>query len=328
MNTLLKGFKAVIVGDIHVADNPPTSRTDTYREDILDKLRWIVEYSNDYEPDALLLLGDVFHIKRPDRNSHRLVQQVATILGNSKYPVQIVPGNHDMTNDVYSSLDRQPLGTLALHPNIDILTGPSEEFPLFGFPYVDPSAENMETWLGKYRDCGGNDEYPMILTHQAIFPEKEEPIYDHITAESWADQFASAYTAYGHIHSRMKAGPWYKINGTVFLNNGAISRGSLHEETINRKLAITTFDGDKQEDDFGFTSVPIPFRPPEEVFRFGEFAVIEETNSKVDAFLHSLGSLELSYLTAEGIMSEAMSSTLPKPALQELEEIIENVVSK
>lgn len=314
----------LIVGDIHLADRPPTSRTDTYKEDVLNKLKWIVEYSNKRKPDSLLLLGDVFHIKRQDRNSHGLVQETGRILGSSTAPVKIVVGNHDVQNDDYLSVGSQPLGTLSLHPNIDILTGPDKELPLYGIPYVDPTKENIEYWLNEYREAGGPDKYPFIATHQAIFPEKEMPIYPHVLAENWAQEFSPKYTAYGHIHSRMKAGAWFTIQGTTFLNNGAISRGSLHEETVKRKLAVTWFDGSKEEP---FSSIDIPYRPFKEVFLWDDINRTRDTKDKVDAFLTSLGSSSFDYLTAEGIIEDAMNSDLPKAAVAELQDIVEEVIT-
>ena len=54
--------KYIIVGDIHLADRAPSARISTYRDDIMNKLRWTVDYSNTQDIDALVLLGDVFLI--------------------------------------------------------------------------------------------------------------------------------------------------------------------------------------------------------------------------------------------------------------------------
>lgn len=320
-------MKLLIIGDQHLADRPPSSRVDGYRNHIMDKLRWIIDYANDCNVDAVLNLGDVFHIKRSDRNSHSLVQETAAVFGRSKAPVKITPGNHDLAAGYrLESISSQPLGTLGLHPNIDILIGPDKELPLYSVPFVEPTPENMQYWTEMYHDAGGPGKYPFISTHQAIFPEKEAPIYEFVSAEMWAFAFKSKYTAYGHIHSRMNAGAFYEIDGTIFCNNGAISRGSLHEETVNRKLAVTLFDDSNE--DAPFVSVPIPFLPPEEVFNLEAVEVLNNTTAKVDGFLESLGSSELNYLTVESILDRATTTKLPQRAVEQLEDIIVKVTTE
>lgn len=319
-------MKLLIIGDQHLADRAPSARRDTYRQEVMDKIRFCMEYANDTGVDAVLNLGDVFHIKRSDRNSHSLVQETAQVFGMSKAPVIIIPGNHDIQYDDLNTIPSQPIGTLTLHPNISILMGPSEEFPIFGIPYVDPTPENLQLWTDRYREAGGADDYPLIGTHQAIFPKAEEPIFDYVSAENWAHSFKSKYTAYGHIHSRMKAGAFYEIGGTTFCNNGAISRGSLHEETIHRDLAVTLFDDSSDEP---FTSIPIPYKPAEEVFLLETVELLKRSQTTVDTFLESLGTTELQFLTVEGILDEARKvDTLPAKAIRELEDIIMNITTE
>lgn len=329
-------MKVTDVGDVHQGDRPPSARTETYTEDINNKLQWIVDFSNDKKVDAIIFNGDIFHIKRADRNSHALVQGVADILGRSNAPVLIVPGNHDLAEDRLESIASQPIGTLALHPNIDLLMGPHPELPVFGMPYVDTEdVAKIEYWAEKYNEAGP-DNYPLLVTHQSIFPEAEAPIYEYVSAENFAAVFNAPFVAYGHIHSRMKAGAFYEIGGTWFCNNGAISRGSLHEETVYRELAITLYDDSEYQNwNLGpsrrtsppnpFTSIPLPHRPAEEVFRLEEVALLDERRAKVDGFLQSLGGAELTYLTTEGILEKARQTDLPHAAVKELEEIITNV---
>lgn len=317
-------MRMIIIGDIHLADRPPSARTETYLDDMLEKLDWIVEYANDVQVDAILSLGDVFHIKRPDHNSHNMVTRTADIFGKSNSPVRIIQGNHDQTHDDYATIHRQPLGTLALHPNIDIVTGPDKDFPIFGVPYVDPTPENLEFWADLYHKAGGPGKYPIVPTHQAIFPAEEAPLYPFVAAEEWASNFESKYTPYGHIHSIMKAGPFYERGGTMFCNRGAISRGSLHEETIHRKLYVTEFDDSNEEEPY--KSVPIPFKSPDEVFNLETVQLEKEQQVRVKDFLDSLGNTELSYLTTEKLVEDARrNSMLHKESVDELEEIITSV---
>lgn len=230
--------------------------------------------------------------------------------------------------DRLDSIPSQPLGTLGLHPNVEILMGASDDLPVYSVPYVDPTEENLRFWTDKYRSEGGPDTYPFIITHQAIFPKKEEPIYPWVSAEDWASEFGAKYTAYGHIHSRMKAGPFYDIGGTTFCNNGAISRGSLHEETINRKLAVTLFDDSEQVGKKAFTSIPIPYKPAAEVFDLEAVAISKGNEAKIDAFLGSLKSSELKHLTIETVLDSARSNpNLGKEAVLELEDIVTQVMT-
>ncbi len=106
-------MKALLVGDVHLNDRAPSMRTDTYTEDILDKLRFtVVTAKSILDLDAVIWSGDIFHTKQPHRTSHWLVQQVLNLGQEYPCPWLIVPGNHDMQHDRIDSLGSQPLGTL------------------------------------------------------------------------------------------------------------------------------------------------------------------------------------------------------------------------
>lgn len=127
-------MRALCIGDVHLSDRPPSIRTDTYTEDILAKLKAAVALAKKESCEAVVLAGDVFHLKAPSRNSHAHVQRTGEVLTSAGLPVLIVPGNHDLSNDRLDSLKKQPLGTLAKMHGINLLIGPHKEFPLFGLP--------------------------------------------------------------------------------------------------------------------------------------------------------------------------------------------------
>lgn len=319
-------MKYLLIGDPHIADRAPSSRV-TYRDDILAKLEWCVHKANELEVDALISLGDTIHIKRPDRTSHALIQEASDILGESKAPVLLEVGNHDLTNNRLDSLPSQPLGTLALHPNIDIIMGGHPEFPLFAVPYFEETEENLSYWVEKYHSDGGPDKFPLLLMHASIFPRKEAPIFDYFAAETIAEAFKAPHLAYGHIHSQMKAGAHYEIGGTWFCNEGSLSRGSLTEHHITRDITVALYDDSRKGNPF--TSISVPHKPASEVFKLEVVELQKQRQNTVDAFLDSLGSAELQYLTVEGILEEAKNNAnLPPIAVTELEDIIINVVTK
>jgi DNA repair exonuclease SbcCD nuclease subunit len=321
--------KALLVGDIHLADRPPSVRTESYAEDILAKLAFCVEYASEHA-DVMVLLGDVFHIKAPSKTSHRLVQRTAEVLEKfrprnftlDRGPgrVLIVPGNHDMSQDRIESLESQPLGTLALARNVELLTGYDDQTGIFGIPYLQDWTD-LPRWL---TEAGGAD---LIATHAPIFPTGEEPPYEFIRAEDVAYLLGSAVgpsrtpVAYGHIHDPHG---FYKVEQNWFCNNGAISRGSLHEKTVKRHPKVTLFDSDAEG--CPFTSVDVPHRPAEDVFRLAEHREEVAAEQRLDDFVASISDVSLAALSMEEVVARAADSGLSPDAQRELGDIVEVAV--
>jgi DNA repair exonuclease SbcCD nuclease subunit len=322
--------KALLIGDIHLADRPPSIRTETYTDDILDKLQAAIGLAHEHGCDAIVSAGDVFHIKTPTRNSHALVQRTGDLLRSSNLPVLIVPGNHDLTNDRLDSLRRQPLGTLAKMEGIDLLIGPSFEFPLFGLPYLHDFANDLPRWMKTYREwadaqkADNFDFWPLMVTHAPLFPVGETPPYEYIAADDWAGLMEKGDCYYGHIHDPHGD---YQPDPSVpvrMCNNGAISRGSLHEATLKREPAVTVWDSTAKPEQ-RFTRLPLPFRPAEAVFRLKEKEDVDERNNRVGEFLESVGSTRLDGLSLEEVREQARTRGLEPRTLTLIEELLETV---
>lgn len=309
-------MRALLVGDVHLSDRPPSSRTDTYTQDILDKLSWIVDYANQ-NADYMVLLGDVFHLKTPSRTSHALVQKTADILSQFKSRVLIVPGNHDLSQDRLDSIPSQPLGTLALTHGIDLIDGYDDETRIVGIPYLNDQ-EVFHSYLEGLEAEPIDPPPVLIVTHASIFPPEDHPPYEHMNADEI--ETGGVPLAYGHIH--IPHG-FYLVNDSWFCNNGAISRGSLHEETLHRQLAVTLFDTESAG--CPFTSIPIPFKPPEQVFRLVEHHAKEAKAAKLDEFIQSIDQISLTSLSLEEVMAHAEASLTPD-ARHELRTIMESVI--
>jgi DNA repair exonuclease SbcCD nuclease subunit len=306
--------KLLLIGDVHLSDTPPSVRTDSYAQDIIDKLSWIIDFANVHVVDAVVQLGDMFHIKTPSRTSHGLVQMTAEVFSHSFAPVFVVPGNHDMRHDRYESLSSQPLGTLALSPNISLLDGWDKEHGIFGIPYTEDFQQfQTEVNTAAAREAG------IIAAHAAIFPSDVHPPYSHWNADQIDTHCIPL--AYGHIHEPHGS---YQVNGSWFCNNGAISRGSLHQETVNRALSVTIFDTEKAEDPF--SRLPIPYRPAEEVFKLDVHQEKQERIAKLDDFLHEVQGVSLTAVSVEEVVNHVETSNLlDAPAVHEMKEIIESV---
>lgn len=307
-------MRALILGDLHLSDRPPSLRTETYAQDVLTKVEWVSKAAARLHCDVLIQAGDVFHIKSPSRTSHWLVQQAADALRAGGLPVLIVPGNHDMQHDRLDSLERQPLGALAKMRGIDLLVGRHPDLPVTGIPFLQFWTD-LSTWLKAY------DRSTLLVTHAPIMPPGTTVPYDVIPAEDWADMMGEGAVAYGHIHDNHGT---YSVGDVLFSNQGALSRGSLHEATLKREPAVAVWDAS----DRTFTRVEVPHKSAVEVFRLSEKAVEDERTLRLDDFLESVESTSLKHLTVEEVLARLEMMSVPDETLKEVREIIEDVVSR
>lgn len=309
----------MLVGDVHVSDRPPSLRTDGYTDQILGKLIWIVDQANEAKVDALVFAGDLFHIKTPSRNSHSLVLRVADILGLSLAPVAIVPGNHDMQHDRLDSLESQPLGVLTLHPNITLLLGRHRTLELYGIPYLPDPEVQLAKW---FRGHPPEMDNFFVVTHASIFPNTQHPPYEHMSQSQWADYMPDEAwgTYYGHIHDPHG---WKEVDGHLFGNMGAISRGSLHESSLKRKPQVSILDLETHER----TVLDVPHLPAAEVFRLTEKQLADEKKATLDGFLEAVGTTKLSGLSLEEVRQRAREAGLSDLAVRTVEECCEGANS-
>ena len=105
-------MKLVWRTDVHLSERNPRSRTDNWREAIINKLRQVGEIARKVDASAVLDGGDFFDIKSPSRNSHDLIREVAEVHQDYPCPTYANVGNHDCVYGDYTYLPQQPLGVL------------------------------------------------------------------------------------------------------------------------------------------------------------------------------------------------------------------------
>lgn len=132
---------------------------------------------------------------------------------------------------------------------------------------------------------------------------------------------AVGHCYYGHIHECHGA---YEVAGSWFCNQGAISRGSLHESTLRREPAITLFDSAEKN---VFTRIEVPHRPVGEVFRLAEKQVEDDQQARLDDFLGSVEETVLDGLSIEAVRSHVRSLSLSPRTLDQIESCLEAVTS-
>lgn len=314
-------IRFIVLNDLHLADNPPAGRKEGYCDQLFDKLHGIARICDKATVNAVLLTGDIFHVKVPNRNSHHLVQRCIDMFGNEFHNalggsfIYGVAGNHDLNESGLFSLDRQPLGVLAKAGALNLI---DDEYGLrlpgsasnqvsahvFARPYssmeVDPEYYRLsdhEVELAEHAD------YSIMIAHGSLLPPGEErhpnqPVLnvDKIDFGGPVDMLFS-----GHLHENL--GMVDMPQGGIFANYGSLSRVArsadmLHPEFERCFLMVTIPDvGDVQ-----FEPIPIPnMLPPEEVFI--EAAIIQDDSELQEFAEHLADSLLVEEMPIDEVLA-------------------------
>lgn len=319
----------IVVNDVHLRDNPPSSATETYQDDLFDLIAQVAVLAKKYDAQVIFS-GDVIDFKQPTRTSHKLVQRAIDAFREFDNAL-VVPGNHDMTQDRFDSIMvMQPLGVIIKSGALTILDGWHESLPVFGVPWQmswhDGSVrlEVFERWRSATGQIDGHqDSDPtksLVVTHAPIYPLGEENEFDSIPTDG-EDGIAAAmgnegYLAHGHIHEDHGI---HESNGITICNFGALSRGSLQEYNRERGIAVALWN---PED--GFKRLDLDYKPASEVFRLTEIDQAKAEKLDLDNFLAEVGNSTLAQSTTESVVDfirnhETVSPSIKKRALDILE---------
>lgn len=299
----------LLMGDIHLSDRPPSSCTDSYLDDLFDLLIRANYLAAERNVRAIIWAGDVFHHKTPGRTSHRTVMRLIDIVREAPCPTYVVPGNHDMLNDRFGSLDEtQPLGVVLASGAVELLSAwmaPTPELdrsgwldPIYGVPWLMTfDDDTVSAALRDYRDDLGDVEHYLVVTHAPLYPLGMELPYENYPADKWAAAMGGRGSVYyGHVH---EAHGIHTAGGVTFCNPGAISRGSLHEHNLKREVSVAIWDSDTGQ----FEIVPVPHKPAEEVFRLVEIGEAKTAQLELDQFLASVGQTRIEITSIEAVMA-------------------------
>ena len=230
--------------DEHISDQPPGFRKDDYRKSILNKLVWQGEFAKSVNADAVLRGGDLFHVKAANKTTHSTMQMVAGIHRAYSCPTYSLAGNHDMSNNERESVyKQQPLGVLyktgVVYPLEDeLFISGSLKVRVIGVDYTtDLDVGYLQEILTKKSD----DEYLVAVVHALASMAPSEKVqsffnenildYRDLVFSNGPDVFV-----FGHYHKDQGI---VDHMGVKFINLGAVSRGALTFENLERKPKIS-----------------------------------------------------------------------------------------
>jgi len=230
--------------DEHLADLSPGFRKDDYKSAVLGKLDWQGSLARKFEANAVLRGGDLFHVKAANKTTMATMAAVAGVHRRYPCPTYSVAGNHDMTHNDPDTVPRQPLGVLfeagVIRPLSDErFTSGSMSVRVVGVEYVtDLDDEGLRDMVRK-KD---GDTYTIAVVHAlaAYAPEERiqsffgERIFDYRDLV-----FEGCPDAYVFAHYHKDQGIREHL-GVQFVNLGAVSRGALTFENMERRPKVSS----------------------------------------------------------------------------------------
>lgn len=318
----------VLVNDIHLSDRPPSSCTGSYQDDLFALLGEVTRIAVERQAAGVIWAGDVFHHKTPGRTSHGTVIRLIDLVQQSGVPHWVVPGNHDMQHDRLDSIDEtQPLGVVIASGAVTVLDGWMDPLdlnehgqfnqPVYGVPWLMRFDDDTVTAaLDSYREHA-EGQHALVVAHAPLYPPGMELEYEYYPAKKWAEAMGRHGSVhYGHVHEAHRL---YAVDGVVFSNPGALSRGSLHEHNLTREVSVSIWDAQTGD----FEIVALPHRPAEEIFRLQEIGQIKTAQLKLDDFLGSIGQARIEITSIEAVMAHVSTLDIDEAVKAVVRELLE-----
>ena len=234
-------FRFITSSDEHQAEKAPGFRNPGYKDQIFEKLVWQGTIAKKVKAHAVLRIGDFFDSKTASRTTHSLVAEAAKI--HRGYPCETlsVVGNHDMAYNDIGTVDKQPLGVLYKAGIFGLVdkTYESGDFKVrvVGVDYMpDLDVDGLHDIVRKKDE---NITIAAVHLLAGMAPEEKiqsffkEKIFDYrdLVFEGCPDVYV-----FGHYHKDQGI---VEHMGVKFVNLGAVSRGALTFENLERKPKIS-----------------------------------------------------------------------------------------
>jgi DNA repair exonuclease SbcCD nuclease subunit len=277
--------------DTHFCDRSPSSWKGDYHAEITSNLTQIGHLAREHGVKAVLDGGDFFHVKSASKNPHSLIVDTARIHAAYPCPTYSIEGNHDITYNLLDTVPKQPIGVLyetGVFQKLreTVLEDGGFRVRIVGVPY---SPHRTAEELRAIQKQPG-DDFLIAIVHSLAGEEPppnvkdffNEPVfrYDHLITKDGPDVWC-----FGH---------WHKDQGVVglghktFVNQGALSRGALVNENLQRtpKVSLITFEPGKIE----VMGIEMKVAPADEVFDLERKERMEKEHRDIDQFIAKLQS--------------------------------------
>lgn len=258
-------FILITANDIHISDQGPRSRIDDFKETMLNKISQMKTACNKLNADAAIIAGDLYNLKNPVKNSHKLNQELICEFKQFNCPVYMIEGNHDLTANRLESLEQQPLGVLFADKTLiqlrhEIIEKGGKKISIVGIPYT----ENLD--LSTLNIPDKKDFKSQICVMHLYASLKPGFLYrERLYGYDELSKLSPDIFVLGHYHADQGI---YKENDKYFVNIGSMSRGTLSEDSLDHHPQIGYIKISIKEDKVYYQLQPIKLKikPYHEIF--------------------------------------------------------------
>ncbi len=275
--------------DTHLAAHSPISWKGDYTEEVLSNLEQIGVLAKEHDANAVLDGGDYFHVKAASKNPHYLVERSIRI--HRGYPCQTfgIEGNHDLAYNNLESLAKQPLGVIYASGAFQLLRDQVFEdgdlrVRVVGVPYSP--TRSLAELLSIQKQKG--DTFLVAIVHSLACKSPpasvedfwNEPVFSY---ESLVSRNGPDVWCFGHWHKDQGV---EEVGGKKFVNQGALSRGALVRENLERipQVSLLEFEDSTINVELHKLSVA----PAADVFDLEKKALQEREHHDIDQFVTRL----------------------------------------
>jgi DNA repair exonuclease SbcCD nuclease subunit len=274
-------------------------------DDVINKLAWVGQKGQELGVDFVIDGGDFFDVKSPQRNSHNLVRAAAEVHRvNYPMPVYALVGNHDVKYGNIDYLSEQPLGVLFAsgvfkHFGTDmdiVMEKDGLKVRVVGIPYHGTSYD----WEAIRGIVKGDEDYLFVCCHLlasekggvgAMYEGEDIVPYSELEGKGVSGWY------FGHWHKDQ--GVVELGDGTVVVNVGSLTRGSLHLDDMDRKPCIVETVVSK--DGVKFNRHDVPVRSALEAFKVEQKLDELEDKERMESIVERMKSLFGGKSSTEGL---------------------------
>jgi DNA repair exonuclease SbcCD nuclease subunit len=310
--------------DVHVADRSPVSWKADYPAEVYESLRQIGVLAAVHDVEAVLDGGDFFHVKTPSRNSHGLIVTTTKIHQEYPCPTYSIEGNHDIVGNNLSTIEEQPLGVLYAtkvfrHLRDETFERDGIKVRVVGVPY-SPSRD-----LREIQELRKGDEDCLIAVVHALAGEDPPAHVEEFFGEA---VFRYSQLVFDRGPDVFCFGHWHKDQGVVqlhnrwFVNQGAVSRGALSKDNVDRTPKVSLIEVTKAG--VVVTALPLNVAPASEVYDLDRKDRQEKESKAIDLFVQQLeddAQIDITLGIEENIRGLTYATEIKERALQYLERV-------